>query len=714
MIYRISVLLMAFAFIFPVHAKQISFELIPFGVKDPAEISQIELDWNPIWLMNSDTSEYNHNIARIACVLADIAYIDVLQNPKDNMLTHAYIKLGAEPDTIRQFYDINYESPVWGNDQCAFSLAHTDSILFVTIRGTPAGANEWISNLNINSGDIYGQAGDETSLHEGFLKATVLVQEIVRKYIEDEKLSHTETKVLITGHSRGAAVANLLAAKFAVDGDFSPDNMFTYTFAAPNVTTALNTDSPQFDFIWNIVNAEDIVPTVPPNRNEWKFTKYGHILVLSNNWNTDAGVYEEDYRPRINRFFNNIMKRDYCPFGTGPFIPIQLTMLLTSVNKNVRSYYSGLTGIHNRSEKMLKKADDSTFDISSHKDNGMMEKISSFLRERTGGLSDYATLAVNDMHTCETYLSHLAALTEKEAFSSLGSSQFIIKGSPNGFVQDEDGNILLKFEEGRVSYTSIKLPVAARDTGLNGMIIGFPANRNFKIVLSESSIAPTAVKATVEHYNASGILLKTYSNQKFYASRSRLYAIDAGSYSFENDTIRAKTLSTAERKEIERETDILEEQKPRLTFEVNFSTEGHFGYGIHYGPARMYASLLTSAGIFKKGRMIDIQPGIGTQQKITGPLVFDLEGFLKCTWFLKNMDSDKSDEKFTVVPSVRASLSLLPLRRIRIFVSGAADFKIDGFNDYAFNSTVRYNNMSLYSWGDTVHIAPSIQFGIRF
>lgn len=690
-----------------IYAEKINFEFIPFGSTGPAT-AEIPVEWNPEWLTKQSSFTYSHDIARIACVLANTAYTPASSSDKENTIINAYKKLGADKDSILLNYDIDYEAPIWGNDQSAFSIAHTDSILFITIRGTPLSANEWISNLNISD-----DTSDETSLHEGFLKATILVQDAMEQYIKKEKLDTKKIRVLITGHSRGAAITNLLAAKLAVENAFPTDHIFAYTFAAPNVTTAYNVSSSEFDFIWNIVSAEDIVPTVPPHRNEWQFTKYGHILVLANSWNMDSDVYEDDFIPRINSCFSQIMGRNYYPFKTGSFIPTQLSMILTTLNKNVGTYYNSLAGIHNKGNRILKKTDISAFvqkDESTEEDS-IMNKIVEFLNERTGGLSNYAMLAVNDMHTCETYFSYLYTLSQEEAFSTLGSSQIIIKGSPSGFVQDKDENILLKFEEGKVKYTSIKLPVAARDVGLNRISIGFPANQDFKIVLTDTSLLPTETDAIVEHYDASGVLIRSYKAQKFFADRFKLYVIDAGATTLENEVMTAQTVRGKEKKNITDKSELMTDLTKRIASETSINTEGYITQGFHFGNNSTYVSLLVSSGLFKRGKMMDIQTGLGKQVKINRLVAFNCESLFKFTTFF---DTPANDEKFNIVPSLRPSISIIPWHKLKIFTAVALDFNIKNFNDYAFSPDIRYNNMSEYSIGNDVKVVPSLQFGIKF
>lgn len=63
---------------------------------------------------------------------------------------------------------------------------------------------------------------------------------------------------LITGHSRGAAIANIVA-KVITDRN---EKTFAYTFASPTVTE--DEDAEQYTNIFNFINTDDIVPYLPP------------------------------------------------------------------------------------------------------------------------------------------------------------------------------------------------------------------------------------------------------------------------------------------------------------------------------------------------------------------------------------------------------------------------------------------------------------------
>ncbi len=80
--------------------------------------------------------------------------------------------------------------------------------------------------------------------------------------------------VLVTGHSLGAAIANLLAADLNIS--MGIDNVYAYTFATPQVVTeSLGGEAIPYTNIYNILNSNDVITYVPstlaiPMVNFWE------------------------------------------------------------------------------------------------------------------------------------------------------------------------------------------------------------------------------------------------------------------------------------------------------------------------------------------------------------------------------------------------------------------------------------------------------------
>ena len=81
--------------------------------------------------------------------------------------------------------------------------------------------------------------------------------------------------ILVTGHSMGAAIANILAAR--LNGIMDSDNVYAYTFATPRTVNEAVSGNQAVNYpnIFNILNSNDVVTYVPltitlPVVNYWK------------------------------------------------------------------------------------------------------------------------------------------------------------------------------------------------------------------------------------------------------------------------------------------------------------------------------------------------------------------------------------------------------------------------------------------------------------
>ena len=158
-------------------------------------------------------------------------------------------------------------------------------LVILSVRGTNGTNAEWSSNFDVGATtmDYYNACGfdhphwKDYDNHKGFDVTTNRVLEKFAAYEKRHGLDQKSNKViLITGHSRGAAIANLLGAHFEDRADYKS---FTYTFAAPYATT--HTDAGSYRTVFNVVNSDDLVPYLP--MYEWGFRKYGVTYTLSVN-----------------------------------------------------------------------------------------------------------------------------------------------------------------------------------------------------------------------------------------------------------------------------------------------------------------------------------------------------------------------------------------------------------------------------------------------
>ncbi|MCR5724535.1 MAG: lipase family protein [Treponema sp.] len=679
----------------------------------------LEAAWDESWFCAKPATAYHHGIARIACILSAASYDAVDAASFTDSLSLCYSALGFSRENIDYHYDVDYADPVWGNDQCAFSFARREiqtaggkrTLVCVVIRGTPLNANEWISNLDI------GATSSENSvvtMHSGFTRATQQVLTAFYTYLLENHIDMSRACFLVTGHSRGAAVANLLGSLLIQNRLFTPENLYVYTFATPNVTTDKDASSEKYGFIWNIINEEDIVPTVPLSRNRWQFTKYGRCRAMVNYWNADPALYAEKLFPRVNSVYQKLLLRNYEPFGTGPFIPVQVTRMLSQMNKNVASYYSGALGLHNKAERLMRKVFSGDRNILEYSTQDS-PLLGTWLNSATDGLLGRLSFAALDMHANEMYLANMLSLEEDELFSTMGSSQLVISGSFEGAVFDKDGNVLVQILDNRVVYKSITLPAAALQLTPASLVIGLPGNADFTVVLYHSSLVPTPVSVRLEQYDAGGILRSVEEKRRVYLHKGMAYRFSAGRENLAQHMVEPEKIKGAVAGAYIKKADLSSIWDVNLLFETGMNSNWVLSGGIQLGAPALFGTALVSHRSNALYDTLQLTAGLGTRQTLWGAVQLETEGLCH---FVQDFDTpfsnDDDESGFYFVPSVRFSLALKPRRRVLFFGAASYDFCIDGFNERAFDNALRHNSMHGLALSSSVKAVPSFQFGIRF
>jgi hypothetical protein len=160
--------------------------------------------------------------------------------------------------------------------ECIFSLNHELDTVILAVRGTESekkmdSLNQWISNLDYHLTDFPIENG--VKLHKGFLDQFLSCKDVLLEQVTQYlKRGH---KIIITGHSRGAAIATIIAYFMGVYfGGMATQNITVITFGSPRVG---NMDfSKSFNRIYpsakrfvshhkEILDVDDMVTELPPS-----------------------------------------------------------------------------------------------------------------------------------------------------------------------------------------------------------------------------------------------------------------------------------------------------------------------------------------------------------------------------------------------------------------------------------------------------------------
>ena len=153
----------------------------------------------------------------------------------------------------------------------------TYELIAVVVRGGGY-EQEWAGNFTV------GASGG----HAGFEEAKESVYAFLEAYLREQKISG-RVKFWITGYSRGAAVANLLAARMDKELDkgqpiapgltYSLEDIYAYCFETPAGALKKNAlDAPRYQNIYNVLNPNDPVIYVAPAF--FGFGRYGSSMIL--------------------------------------------------------------------------------------------------------------------------------------------------------------------------------------------------------------------------------------------------------------------------------------------------------------------------------------------------------------------------------------------------------------------------------------------------
>ena len=147
-----------------------------------------------------------------------------------------------------------YDDEIITKDTIGTALAHKKlnnkyELVVLVLRGADY-EDEWLSNFDI------GSVGNS----KGFDYASKKVLDRLNTYLKDNNID--KYKLLITGYSRGGAIANMVGVTLNEETSLSEEDLYVYTFEAARGT---NNDK-VYSNIHNTVNKNDIITYMYPSQ----------------------------------------------------------------------------------------------------------------------------------------------------------------------------------------------------------------------------------------------------------------------------------------------------------------------------------------------------------------------------------------------------------------------------------------------------------------
>lgn len=250
-------------------------------------------DYDDGWF-SGDSYEYNHKLALLALNISMASFNSFNKDDRSENIRAMLENCG--------FKTKSYGYGTEGYDTAAVEMARKTvtkngescTVVIAAIRSGNYGM-EWGGNMRIGSGEN----------HLGFDIAKETILNYINDYFADEKISG-RVKLLIPGYSRGGSIANLVGAELD-DGSYrdslkradniknislAKNDIYVYTFEAPQCTKKSGADGKIYGNIINIMNPNDYVPKFV--MKDWGFSRYGveYYLPSAENCSNYSSYYE--------------------------------------------------------------------------------------------------------------------------------------------------------------------------------------------------------------------------------------------------------------------------------------------------------------------------------------------------------------------------------------------------------------------------------------
>ena len=276
------------------------------------------------------STEYNEHLATMSMIMSSASIVSHDTEGSYELQSDNLIHLFREWDFTG--YNVNEDyTQKPGEETMGVGIAYKvigegeDAYTLLAIVPRSSGyEREWVSNLTVGKDGV----------HQGFAKARDVILEFAKRYVADNaKRFKGEVKVWTVGYSRGAGVANLLAAYLTDNGEalgvkVEKESIFAYTFATP-YTVEYSSEAEKAEIennyknIHNRYSANDIVALLP--FGGWNFTRYGTSTLLDESDEKKAAMLK--FLEKTNKAFYDIYTKENSPVNPDGFKPFMLKLI---------------------------------------------------------------------------------------------------------------------------------------------------------------------------------------------------------------------------------------------------------------------------------------------------------------------------------------------------------------------------------------------------
>lgn len=282
----------------------------------------------------------------------DIEYTDKTDNNKKKMRRYVYQtdnKALRLEDALQEDH-MNYKKYNFGSARSYYNSPFTLASKYYKINGNTKVPVIYV--IITGSFGYYGWHGNMMMTGETYNEAELNTQYTFRLAAQDiqNKLAQYATQfsakpiVVVTGHSRGGAVGNLLAEYLNHDSRYRM--VYAYNFAVPNATRTPSGSSN----IFNICNSDDIVTMIP--LSAWGYSKNGQTKMFSssqlykNNLSEFREFVNQEMRLCDVKFKGVLPKRNTPDYSYPVMKPADVRDYMAARWPTVWDYYNKLPGYY--------------------------------------------------------------------------------------------------------------------------------------------------------------------------------------------------------------------------------------------------------------------------------------------------------------------------------------------------------------------------------